>query len=119
MHAGPGAAGHWVAPLYLAVGTAWLWVALNLGYFLIGMHFMHRRLLPRDKWTWYGADILAPLGTCCAVMLVLRLWMPGAMSRAAELAWLVASGAAGRGAAVAAAPRLRRQLALAIGPRRA
>lgn len=102
----------WVAPRYLAVGAAWLWVALNLGYFVIGMHFMHRRLLPREKWTWYGADVLAPLGACGAVMYLLSVAMPHAMPRTAAFVWLVGSGSAGLAAAVAAAPRLRRQLAL-------
>ena len=51
----------WVVPKYGAVGAAWLWVALNAGYVLISVQFMHQRLLPGEKWRWYFADILLPV----------------------------------------------------------
>jgi O-antigen/teichoic acid export membrane protein len=51
----------WVTPLYGAEGAAWVWVSLNAGYMLIGIHFMYRRLLTKEKWRWYCNDLLAPL----------------------------------------------------------
>lgn len=51
----------WATPRYGATGAAWAWVALNIGYMTIGMHFMYRRLLPAEKRRWYVKDILAPV----------------------------------------------------------
>jgi O-antigen/teichoic acid export membrane protein len=44
-----------------ALGGASVWVILNGGYVLISIHFMHRRLLPREKWSWYWHDVSLPL----------------------------------------------------------
>lgn len=51
----------WVTPLYGAEGAAWVWVSLNAGYMLFGIHFMFRRLLTLEKWRWYRSDLCAPL----------------------------------------------------------
>jgi O-antigen/teichoic acid export membrane protein len=51
----------WVTPRYGAEGAAWVWVVLNVGYLVIGMHFMYRRILSVEKWRWYAKDIMAPL----------------------------------------------------------
>jgi len=53
--------------LYGAAGAAVAWVVLNLGYVLIVIHLMHRRLLPGEKYRWYFEDVGAPL---VAVLLV-------------------------------------------------
>jgi O-antigen/teichoic acid export membrane protein len=46
---------------YGAVGAAIVWIVLNSGYLIITIQLMHRRLLKREKWTWYGKDIGIPL----------------------------------------------------------
>lgn len=46
---------------YGALGGASVWVILNGGYVLISIHFMHRRLLPHEKWNWYWYDVSLPL----------------------------------------------------------
>ncbi|MCF6324132.1 MAG: oligosaccharide flippase family protein [Gammaproteobacteria bacterium] len=51
-----------VAPRYGAEGTAWLWILLNTGYLLIGVHFMYLKILRTEKWYWYKNDILKPIG---------------------------------------------------------
>lgn len=43
----------WATPRYGAEGAAWVWVALNTSYLLVGIHFMYRRILTREKWRWY------------------------------------------------------------------
>jgi O-antigen/teichoic acid export membrane protein len=74
----------WAAPRYGAIGAAFAWLALNLAYVLISIHFMHRRLLPGEKWRWYGVDVLVPLLACLAVM---ALW-GWAVPQATERFWL-------------------------------
>ena len=65
----------WITPIYGAVGAAWLWVALNVGYILIGVQFMYRRILHSEKWKWYIMDVLLPLGAgLIAATLVRSLW---------------------------------------------
>lgn len=51
----------WAVPRFGAVGAAWVWLALNAGYMLVGMHFMHRKLLPGEKWRWYLDAVSKPL----------------------------------------------------------
>ncbi len=49
-----------------ALGAASVWFALNLFYVLVGMHLMHLRLLPREKWRWYAIDVVLPIGVAFA-----------------------------------------------------
>jgi len=43
------------------VGAASVWLILNTIYVLVGVHLMHRRLIPREKWAWYFQDMCLPL----------------------------------------------------------
>lgn len=58
------------------VGAASVWLALNLGYFLIGIPLMHRRLHPGEMWRWYRMDILPPLATCTMMVIAWRIALP-------------------------------------------
>lgn len=100
----------WVTPRYGAIGAAWIWVALNAGYVIIGMHFIHRRLLPGEKWRWYGTDLGAPLVAAVFSAWVFRYLRPEAVSKPAELLYLVAAGFITTGVAVFAAPGLRESI---------
>lgn len=53
----------WVTPHFGSEGAAWIWIGLNAVYFLIGIHFMYRRILSTEKWNWYAHDIFIPLFT--------------------------------------------------------
>lgn len=64
----------WAVPRYGAIGAAWAWLALNAGYVLIAIHFMHRRLLPDEKWRWYWGAIFKPLIVGSITVLALRQW---------------------------------------------
>lgn len=57
-----------VVPIYGAAGAAWTWFALNASYVAIGIHFMHRKVLQREKSKWYVKAIIQPLvvGICAA-----------------------------------------------------
>lgn len=66
----------WVTPLYGAEGAAWVWVGLNIGYLIIGVHFMYRRILNTEKFRWYIRDLLMPISAGLLVALVLKtLWI--------------------------------------------
>ncbi len=63
-----------VAPRFGASGAAWIWLTLNAGYVLIAVHFMHHRLLPQEKWRWYGAAILLPTLGCLPVLIACTIF---------------------------------------------
>jgi len=43
-----------------AIGGAWTWIILTSGYMLITPHIMHRRILKKEKWSWYFSDLALP-----------------------------------------------------------
>jgi cytochrome b subunit of formate dehydrogenase len=51
----------WAVPRFGAIGAAWAWLALNVGYVFVSMHFMHQKLVPGEKWRWYRDSVLMPL----------------------------------------------------------
>jgi O-antigen/teichoic acid export membrane protein len=79
----------WVAPVYGAIGAAWVWVALNAGYCVIGVHFMYRRILKSEKWIWYRADILLPTVAAVLTAFLCRWGLPEQSGRINELFLLV------------------------------
>jgi O-antigen/teichoic acid export membrane protein len=85
----------WAVPHYGAMGAAWAWVLLNAGYVGIGVFFMHRRLLPAEKWRWYRQDVAIPLLLIAVYVLLARLWMPMGIGRLETLPWLAAICALG------------------------
>lgn len=60
-----------VVPLYGAIGAAYIWLALNIGYIVFTVQLMHRKILEGEKMRWYTADVFAPLGLA---MMVGFLW---------------------------------------------
>lgn len=81
----------WVAPRYGAIGAAWVWVVLNTGYILLGIHFMHQRLLPLEKWHWYWNDIVCPAIPISTVILISHTIHPTTLGRISESCWLIGS----------------------------
>jgi O-antigen/teichoic acid export membrane protein len=51
----------WAVPRYGVLSAAWTWIGLNLGYLSIGIHFMHRRIMSQEKWSWLIRDVFIPL----------------------------------------------------------
>jgi O-antigen/teichoic acid export membrane protein len=98
----------WVVPHYGALGAAWVWVAVNVGFVLFSIQFMHRRLIPGEKWTWYLADVLLPLGGALAVVLSARLLQPDAyQSRWLWFIFLLITACLALAASAALADRIR------------
>jgi len=60
----------WIVPTYGGIGAAWIWVALNVGYVLIAVQIMHRRILIGEKLRWYVGDVIAPSGGAAAIVLL-------------------------------------------------
>jgi len=79
----------YVVPQYGAIGAAWIWVFLNIGYLIVDIYFMHRRLLPTEKWRWYGQDVSMPLLAAIVAASIGRYAVPEMNSRLIETALLV------------------------------
>ena len=101
----------WLVPIYGAIAAAWVWVVLNAGYLVFNIFFMHRRLLPNEKWRWYGQDILLPIGAATAAALLCRWLMPADLGRPGELGVLIVSSGCVLIVAAVAAPIVRAELA--------
>lgn len=100
----------WVTPRYGAIGAAWLWVALNAGHVIIAIHFMHCRVLPGEKWRWYGTDLGLPLAVAVLIAWVFRYLQPEVVSRPAELLWFITAGLITTAITAFAAPELRKSI---------
>ena len=71
--------------MYGVEAAAMAWILLNAGYVIIGLPLMHRRLLPAEKWRWYGQDVLVPMCAALVPLLVIRvLTSPAALSQPLE-----------------------------------
>jgi O-antigen/teichoic acid export membrane protein len=100
-----------VVPHYGAVGAAWIWVALNVGYVLIVIQVMHHRLVPDEKWRWYLADVLLPLFGAFGISLLAQLLQPKSLQdRWHWLAFLLIVGGLALGTATLLADRIRPRL---------
>jgi O-antigen/teichoic acid export membrane protein len=62
--------------IYGPPGAAVAWLLLNVGYVFVSIHFMHRRLLPTEKWRWYMNDVGAPLAATATMALLLIALRP-------------------------------------------
>lgn len=71
----------WAVPRYGTIGAAWVWLALNIGYVLIGIQFMYRRLLTEQKWRWYLDSISKPMAVGVSVTITMALILPESNSR--------------------------------------
>ncbi len=78
-------------PRYGSEGAAWVWVSLNAGYVLIGIHFMYRKILTQEKWRWYWQDLLQPLIAAAVVASAISWAMPKSLTALAQLALLLLS----------------------------
>jgi O-antigen/teichoic acid export membrane protein len=100
----------WASSTYGMTGAATVWCALNVSYLLVSIPLMHRRLLRTEALRWYLWDTGVPMIASLAGVLAADLALPAASSRAWTIARLLAVGAGGLLAAIAAAPEVRRPL---------
>ena len=102
----------WGVSKYGVEAAAVVWIILNAGYVIIGLPLMHRRLLPAEKWRWYGQDVLAPMCAALVPLLIIRmLTSPPAISQPLEsVAALVAAAVTVLVAAILVTPLGRSQV---------
>ncbi len=96
-----------------AVGAAWVWVALNAGYVLIGVPLMHRWLLRGQYLHWLALDLLLPALTGFATALVLADRLPWTPERSLGNLFGLGMSYAGSVAACLAVSGLARRIAQA------
>jgi O-antigen/teichoic acid export membrane protein len=101
---------------YGGLGAALLWPLLNLGYLLVQIPLMHRRIMRGEMWAWYLRDV----GPVCLAALVLtvgwRLLFPQVLEGFHGAAILLVIGATTAGTCALVSPLMRtRLLALARG----
>lgn len=105
----------WVVPHYGAVGAVWIWVALNAGYILVDIQFMHLRVIPNEKWRWYFTDVLLPIGGAIGIMLLAKAFQPASyQDRWHWFAFLLITGCLALVASCALANRIRSRLLAAM-----
>ena len=63
---------------YGPVAGAVCWFVFNVGYFVLEIPMMHRRLLRRELWEWWAFDTCLPMGIAAAILWIsARLSPPG------------------------------------------
>lgn len=99
----------WAVPRYGAVGAAWIWVAVNAGYVLVSVNFMHMRLLPGEKMAWYIRDLAAP--TISAGLVVgISFFSHPSLGRIGDVAWVLCTGGLAYAAAAFGASEFRSRI---------
>jgi O-antigen/teichoic acid export membrane protein len=101
-------------PVYRGIGAASLWVGLNLGYLLIGMHFMFARLMVQERCIWFRADLLQPLAASFGTATLLAWLLPQPSGRVSGFLAVLGIGLAALAASVLVAPRVKAHLINAI-----
>ena len=89
------------------MGAAWVLVLLNIGYVLVGIHFLHRRLLQLEKWRWYWHDVSRPILAALLAAVCFQQVQPMMIGNFLELLWLIFVALVVFGSSIYAAKELR------------
>lgn len=100
----------YVVPKYGALGAASIWIVLNMGYLLVTIQLMHRRLLAGEKWRWYGQDVVLPTAVAFLATATYGAFVSEQAGRVVDAIAIAGSMLVASLCAVAAAPILRRQV---------
>lgn len=77
---------------YGATGAAAVWILVTLGYFLIEIQVMHRRLLRGEQWRWYFVDVGIPAVVSIALATLARFIIAPDAAPLIKLAMISATG---------------------------
>lgn len=89
------------------VGAAAAWPLLNVGYMVLMIERMHRRILPTEQTRWFLVDVGRPVAASLAVAIVGRLLFPSNAGSAVALVCLAVILFLTTAAAALAAPATR------------
>lgn len=98
---------YFAAIRYGAVGAAAAWIALNGGYILLLLRYMHRAVLPNELRAWFFVDVGPPLAASAATAVAWKLAFPQPESYIAVLVEVAAGSALTLLAAAIVAPHVR------------
>lgn len=82
----------YLVPSLGAEGAALCWLLLTLGYFLIEVPVMHRRLLKGAQWRWYFSDLGKPFAIALAVLGLTWLALPASLEPWQQFALIALAG---------------------------
>ena len=85
---------YWATKHFGAVGAAWIWVILNLGYLLVAIHFMHKKLLVNEKRRWLLSSVIFPITAAFSVGVVCWSFRPTMIGNLLVVLWIMGSGLA-------------------------
>ena len=94
-------------PRYGPITAAVCWIGLNLGYYLIEVPLMHRRLLPGELWAWWGRDTLLPMVVVALVYAAAAALIPRNLPYSAMMVIAVAIAALAWAALLVVLPLVR------------
>lgn len=80
-----------VAPKYGPQGAAYVWLALNIGYFLVDAHLMYRKILPQEEFRWYFFDVGLPLIAVGLAGLTLNKVIPVGLNQISNIMWILSA----------------------------
>jgi hypothetical protein len=101
-----------------AIGAAMVWLGLTLGYFLIEVQVMHRRLLRGAQWRWYMIDIATPVLISVIILGIARLLVTATTRPIPALAAIAGAGILAFGLSALALPIARTAIRQALPFRR-
>jgi len=100
-----------IAPVYGAIGAAWIWVALNSGFLFIATHFIFRRVFNSEKLAWFINDIFKPFFAAGVVVFVFSHIKPDISNKIISSVFIALAGLSAIIASTLAANEIRKSFA--------
>ncbi len=100
----------WLVGSFGAVGASAIRALVNVGYVLVEIPIMHRRLLKTEMWRWYLEDVGLPLALSVGIGAAGRTLFPKHTSPILALCWISAVFLCAVSACVGTLPNLRCRL---------
>jgi O-antigen/teichoic acid export membrane protein len=82
----------YVVPKYGAIGAAWIWFMLNIGYLFIAAAYIFRRLISSEKRKWYIYDLFLPTIGALSTVFIFSFFRPTINNVIGTWIWLMLTG---------------------------